>query len=46
MRVLKTYAYTSSIPCQHMLSNLILQQMIKHFDPDRPGLTIRIAQCL
>lgn len=46
VRVLKIYACTPSRLCQQMLRKLILQQMIKHFDPGCSGLTIRIARCL
>jgi hypothetical protein len=41
-------AYTNMMPPLYpqVLRDLILQQMIKHFDPNRLGLSIRIAQCL
>jgi hypothetical protein len=41
-------AYANMVPPLYpqLLRDLILQQMIKQFDPRRLGLSIRIAQCL
>jgi len=41
-------AYANMVPPLYpqSLRDLILQQMIKHFDPNRLGLSIRIARCL
>ena len=41
-------AYANMVPPLYpqSLRDLILQQMIKHFDPNRRGMSIRIVQCL
>jgi hypothetical protein len=44
--VLSAYANMMPPLYPQLLRDLILQQMIKHFDPNRLGLSIRIAQCL
>lgn len=44
--VLNAYANMQPPLYPQVLRDLILQQMIKHFDPSRLGLTIRIARCL
>ncbi len=43
---LNAYANMQSPLYPQVLRDLILQQMIKQFDPKRLGLTIRIARCL
>lgn len=43
---LKAYAQTPPILWQQNLCNLLLQQMLKQFGPNCPGLTISIAHCL
>ncbi len=44
--VLNAYATMQPPLYPQVLRDLILQQMIKQFDPSRLGLAIRIAQCL
>ncbi len=44
-RVFKAYATTQPPLYPQVLRNLVFQQMIKHFDPDSLGLSIRIAKC-
>ena len=44
--VLNAYANMQPPLYPQVLRDLILQQMIKHFDPGRLGLAIKIAQCL
>lgn len=45
-RVLRTRALTPSIIRYRTLSNLILEQALKHLDPDRIGVGLSIARCL
>lgn len=44
--VLNAYANMQPPLYPQVLRDLILQQMIKHFDPRRLGLAIKIVQCL
>jgi transcriptional regulator with XRE-family HTH domain len=45
-RVLRTRALTPSIIRYQTLGNLILEQALKHLDPDSIGVGISIARCL
>ena len=46
IRVLRTLATTPKIIRYPTLGNLILEQALKHLDPDRVGVGISIARCL
>ena len=46
MRVLRTLATTPKIIRYPTLGNLIIEQALKHLDPERVGVGISIARCL
>lgn len=46
IRVLRTRATTPKVIRYSTLGNLILEQALKHLDPDRVGVGISIARCL